>query len=204
MARDRRPKGKLVRKFGENIFGNPKFDKLLNNKPYPPGQHGMARKKVSDYGIQLKEKQKLKTMYGLLERQFRNLFKKAERMKGVTGDNLLQLLESRLDNTVYRLGLASSRSQARQLVLHRHITVNGKIVNIPSYTMRKNDVIQVKEKSRRLTVFHESLKNVRAENMYPWLNIDKAQLKGEYLYAPLREEIPVNIQENMIVELYSK
>ncbi|HGY57363.1 MAG TPA: 30S ribosomal protein S4 [Caldithrix abyssi] len=204
MARDRRPKGKLVRKFGENIFGNPKFDKLLNNKPYPPGQHGMSRKKVSDYGIQLKEKQKLKIMYGLLERQFRNLFKKAERMKGVTGDNLLQLLESRLDNTVYRLGLASSRSQARQLVLHRHITVNGKIVNIPSYTMRKNDVIQVKEKSRRLTVFHESLKSVRADNMYPWLNIDKAQLKGEYLYAPLREEIPVNIQENMIVELYSK
>ncbi len=204
MARDRRPKGKLVRKFGENIFGNPKFDKLLNNKPYPPGQHGMSRKKVSDYGIQLKEKQKLKIMYGLLERQFRNLFKKAERMKGVTGENLLQLLESRLDNTVYRLGLASTRSQARQLVLHRHITVNGKIVNIPSYTMRKNDVIQVKEKSRRLNVFHESLKSVRAENMYPWLNIDKAQLKGEYLYAPLREEIPVNIQENMIVELYSK
>ncbi len=204
MARDRRPKGKLVRKFGENIFGNPKFDKLLNNKPYPPGQHGMSRKKVSDYGIQLKEKQKLKIMYGLLERQFRNLFKKAERMKGVTGENLLQLLESRLDNTVYRLGLASTRSQARQLVLHRHITVNGKIVNIPSYTMRKNDVIQVKEKSRRLNVFHESLKNVRADNMYPWLNIDKAQLKGEYLYAPLREEIPVNIQENMIVELYSK
>ncbi|RMH65086.1 MAG: 30S ribosomal protein S4 [Calditrichaeota bacterium] len=204
MARDRRPKGKLVRKFGENIFGNPKFDKLLTRKPYPPGQHGMARKKVSDYGIQLKEKQKLKIMYGLLERQFRNLFKKAERMKGVTGDNLLQLLESRLDNTVYRLGLAVSRSQARQLVLHRHILVNGRIVNIPSYTLKKGDIIQVKEKSRKKNVFHESLKNSRSDNMYAWLNIDKAQLKGEFLYPPLREEIPVNIQENMIVELYSK
>lgn len=204
MARYTGPKGKLVRKFGENIFGNPKFDKVLNNKPYPPGQHGMGRKKVSDYGIQLKEKQKLKIMYGLLERQFRKYFKKAERMKGVTGENLLLLLESRLDNTLFRLGLAVSRSQARQLVLHRHITVNGKVVNIPSYLLVKGDTIQVREKSRRLAVFHESLKKVRAENMYPWLNLDKAHLSGEFLYAPNREEIPVNVQENMIVELYSK
>jgi len=204
MARYTGPKGKLVRKFGENVFGNPKFDKLLSNKPYPPGQHGMSRKKVSDYGMQLKEKQKLKIMYGLLERQFRKYFKKAERMQGVTGENLLQLLESRLDNTLFRLGLAVSRTQARQLVLHRHITVNGKIVNIPSYNLAKGDTVQVREKSRKLAVFHESLKKARTESMYPWLNLDKAQLTGEFLYAPQREEIPVNIQESMIVELYSK
>jgi len=204
MARYTGPRGKLVRKFGENIFGNPKFDKLLNNKPYPPGQHGMARKKVSDYGIQLKEKQKLKIMFGLLERQFRRYFKRAERMKGVTGENLLLLLESRLDNTVFRLGLATSRSQARQLVLHKHITVNNQVVNIPSFVLSAGDSIQVREKSRRLSVFHESLKKVRTDNMYPWLKLDKAKLSGEYLYAPNREEIPVNIQESMIVELYSK
>ncbi len=204
MARNNGPKGKLVRKFGENIFGNPKFDKLLTNKPYAPGQHGNARKKVSDYGLQLREKQKLKFMYGLLERQFRKYFKKAEQMKGVTGENLLQLLESRLDNTVFRLGLGVSRTQARQLVLHRHILVNNKIVNIPSYILKKGDIIQVKEKSRKLSVFHESLKKVRAENAYAWLNMDKANLTGEFLYTPQREEIPVNIQENMIVELYSK
>jgi len=204
MARYTGPKGKLVRKFGENVFGNPKFDKLLSNKPYPPGQHGMSRKKVSDYGMQLKEKQKLKIMYGLLERQFRKYFKKAERMQGVTGENLLKLLESRLDNTLFRLGLSVSRTQARQLVLHRHITVNGKSVNIPSFILSKGDSVQVREKSRKLAVFHESLKKARTESMYPWLNLDKAQLTGEFLYAPQREEIPVNIQENMIVELYSK
>jgi len=204
MARYTGPKGKLVRKFGENVFGNPKFDKLLSNKPYPPGQHGMGRKKVSDYGLQLKEKQKLKIMYGLLERQFRKYFKKAERMQGVTGENLLQILESRLDNTLFRLGLAISRTQARQLVLHRHITVNGKVVNIPSYSLGKGDTVQVREKSRKLAVFHESLKKARTESMYPWLNLDKAQLTGEFLYAPQRDEIPVNIQESMIVELYSK
>ncbi len=204
MARNNGPRGKLVRKFGENIFGNPKFDKLLSNKPYAPGQHGMARKKVSDYGLQLREKQKLKFMYGLLERQFHNYFEKAERMKGVTGENLLQLLESRLDNTVFRLGLGVSRTQARQLVLHRHILVNDKIVNIPSYLLKKGDIVQVKEKSRKLSVFHESLKKVRAENMYAWLNMDKSKLTGEFLYTPQREEIPVNVQENMIVELYSK
>jgi len=204
MARNNGPKGKLVRKFGENIFGNPKFDKLLSNRPYAPGQHGTARKKVSDYGLQLREKQKLKFMYGLLERQFRNYFRKAEQMKGVTGENLLQLLESRLDNTVFRLGLGISRTQARQLVLHRHLLVNNKIVNIPSFLLKDGDIIQVKEKSRKLSVFHESLKKVRADNAYAWLNMDKAKLTGEFLYTPQREEIPVNIQENMIVELYSK
>ncbi len=204
MARYTGPKAKIARKFGENIFGNTKYDKILSKKPYSPGQHGLSRKKLSDYAIQLKEKQKLKYMYGLLEKQFRLYFKKAERMKGVTGENLLQLLESRLDNTVFRLGLAVSRDQARQMVLHRHITVNGKLVNIPSYILRPGDVVQVKEKSRRMAMFHDALKSVRAENMYPWLELDKSQLKGTFLDRPQREDIPVNVQENMIVELYSK
>ncbi len=198
------PRGKLVRKFGENIFGNPKFDKLLTNKPYPPGQHGMARKKVSDYGLQLREKQKLKIMYGLLEKQFRNYFAKAERMKGVTGENLLKLLESRLDNTVFRLGFAVSRAQARQMVLHKHFLVNGKVVNIPSMILKPGDAIQVREKSRRLSAIHDAMKKVRSENMYPWLELDKAQLTGSFLQSPQREDIPVNVQESMIVELYSK
>lgn len=204
MARNTAPKGKIVRKFGENIFGNPKFDKLLTKKPYAPGQHGLARRKMSDYAVQLREKQKLKYMYGLLEKQFRLFFERAERMKGVTGENLLRLLESRLDNTVYRLGFAVSRSQARQIVLHRHITVNGRVVNIPSFILRPGDLVQVREKSRRLGVFHDSLKKVRAENIYPWLELDKAQLLGKFLDKPQRSDIPVNVQENMIVELYSK
>ncbi|MCD4692357.1 MAG: 30S ribosomal protein S4 [Calditrichales bacterium] len=198
------PKGKIVRKFGENIFGNPKYDKLLNKKPYPPGQHGLSRRKLSDYAMQLREKQKLKYMYGLLEKQFRLYFKKAERMKGITGENLLQLLESRLDNTVYRLGFAITRMQSRQMVLHRHITVNDKIVNIPSYILKTGDVIQVREKSRRHAMFHDALKKARAEKIYPWLNLDKAQLSGTFLEKPQRADIPVNVQENMIVELYSK
>ncbi len=204
MARYTGPRGKIARKFGENIFGNPKYDKLLTKKPYPPGQHGQARRKLSDYALQLREKQKLKYMYGMLEKQFRIFFKKAERMKGVTGENLLQLLESRLDNTVYRLGFAVSRAQARQMVVHRHILVNGKVVNIPSYILKPGDVIQIREKSRRLTMFHDALKRVRAEGIYPWLELDKAQLKGTFLEKPQRADIPVNVQENMIVELYSK
>jgi len=204
MARYKGPRGKIVRKFGENIFGNPKYDRLLNQKPYPPGQHGLSRRKLSDYALQLREKQKVKYMYGLLEKQFRLFFKKAERMKGITGENLLTLLESRLDNTVYRLGFAASRMQARQMVLHRHITVNGKVVNIPSFLLKKGDVIQVREKSRRLAMFHDALKRVRTENIYPWLELDKAQLKGTFLDKPQRADIPVNVQENMIVELYSK
>ncbi|MBD3224051.1 MAG: 30S ribosomal protein S4 [Caldithrix sp.] len=204
MAKFKGPRGKIVRKFGENIFGNPKFDKLLNNKPYPPGQHGMARRKLSDYAMQLREKQKVKYMYGILEKQFRFYFRKADQMKGVTGENLLQILESRLDNTVFRLGLAVSRSQARQVVLHKHITVNGRVVNIPAYQLKPGDVIRVREKSRRLNMFHEALKKVRAENMYSWLELDKAQLTGTFMEKPSREDIPANVQENMIVELYSK
>ncbi len=204
MAKYNGPKGKIVRKFGENIFGNPKYDRLLSKKPYPPGQHGMKRRKLSDYALQLKEKQKVKYMYGMLERQFRRFFLKAERMKGVTGENLLQLLESRLDNTVYRLGFAQSRAQARQMVLHRHIMVNGKIVNIPSYILKPGDVIQVREKSKRLSMFHEALKRVDADRMLPWLELDKASLTGKFIDRPKREDIPVNVQESMIVELYSK
>jgi small subunit ribosomal protein S4 len=204
MARYKGPRGKIVRKFGENIFGNPKYDRLLNQKPYPPGQHGLSRRKLSDYAMQLREKQKVKYMYGLLEKQFRLFFKKAEQMKGITGENLLTLLESRLDNTVYRLGFAASRMQARQMVLHRHITINGKVVNIPSFILKKGDTIQVREKSRRLAMFHDALKRVRAENIYPWLELDKAQLKGTFLDKPQRADIPVNVQDNMIVELYSK
>ncbi|MBI1931347.1 MAG: 30S ribosomal protein S4 [Ignavibacteriales bacterium] len=203
MARYTGPKAKLVRKFGENIFGNPKFDKVLSNKPYGPGQHGAGRKRVSDYGLQLKEKQKLKIMYGLFERQFRNLFKKAERMRGITGENLLQLLERRLDNTVFRLGFANSRAQARQLVLHRHFNVNGKLVNIPSYTLKVGDVISVKDQSKKMDVFHNALR-IRKSNPYEWVEVEKANLSGKLLKLPERSEIPVNINEQLIVELYSK
>lgn len=203
MARYTGPKAKLVRKFGENIFGNPKFDKILGNKPYGPGQHGAGRKRVSDYGLQLKEKQKLKIMYGLFERQFRNLFKKAERMRGITGENLLQLLERRLDNTVFRLGFATSRAQARQLVLHRHFNVNGKLVNIPSYILKVGDVISVKDQSKKMDVFHNALR-IRKTNPYEWIEIEKANLSGKLLKLPERSEIPVNVNEQLIVELYSK
>lgn len=204
MAKYNGPKGKIVRKFGENIFGNLKYDRLLSKKPYPPGQHGMKRRKLSDYALQLKEKQKVKYMYGMLERQFRRFFLKAERMKGVTGENLLQLLESRLDNTVFRLGFSQSRAQARQMVLHRHIMVNGHIVNIPSFILKPGDVIHVREKSKRLSMFHEALKRVDADRMLPWLELDKANLTGKFIDRPKREDIPVNVQESMIVELYSK
>ena len=203
MARYTGPKAKLVRKFGENIFGNPKFDKILSNKPYGPGQHGAGRKRVSDYGTQLKEKQKLKIMYGLFEKQFRNIFKKADNMRGITGENLLQLLERRLDNTVFRLGFAASRSQARQLVSHRHLTVNGKQVNIPSYALKPGDVIAVKHGSKKMDVFHNALR-IRKTNPYEWLEVEKANLSGTFVKIPERAEIPVNINEQLIVELYSK
>ena len=203
MARHTGPKAKLVRKFGENIFGNPKFDKILSNKPYGPGQHGAGRKRVSDYGIQLKEKQKLKIMYGLFEKQFRNVFKKADRMRGITGENLLQLLERRLDNTVYRLGFANSRAQARQLVLHRHLTVNGKTVNIPSYVLKPGDVVEVRQRSKKMDVFHNALR-IRKTNPYEWVEVEKANLSGTFVKIPERSEIPVNVNEQLIVELYSK
>jgi len=200
MARYTGPKTKISRKFGEPIFG---ANKALQKKAYPPGQHGRGRrKKQSEYAIQLAEKQKAKYTYGVLERQFANVFDKASRKSGITGEILLQLLEARLDNTVYRLGISPTRRGARQLVSHKHITVNGEIVNIPSYTLRPNDVIGVREKSKSLEAITDSLKsNVKG---YSWLEWDTVSMSGKYLNAPNREEIPENIKEQLIVELYSK
>lgn len=202
MARYLGPKSRIARKFGEPIFGP---DKVLEKKNYPPGFHGLAsrRRKKSEYGTQLKEKQKAKYMYGVLERQFSNLFKKASASKGVTGEVLLQLLEGRLDNVVYRLGIAPSRAAARQLVSHKHIVVNGEVVNIPSYHLRPGDLIGVREKSKSLEAITNSL-NSRRYSKYSWLEWDNTQLVGKYLNRPEREEIPENIKEQLIVELYSK
>jgi small subunit ribosomal protein S4 len=176
----------------------------LETKNYPPGQHGTSRRtKISEYGIQLREKQKVKRIYGLLERQFKNYFEKALRQKGRTGENLIKLLERRLDNVVYRLGFAPSRKAARQLVRHRHILVDGKIVDIPSYLLKPGQVVSVKEKSKTLDIIHNSLKRVK-EGTYPWLQIDKATLSGTFLHIPERADIPLNANEQLIVELYSK
>lgn len=201
MARYTGPKSKIARKFREPIFGP---DKAYEKKNYPPGQHGNSRRrsKQSEYGIQLQEKQKAKYTYGILERQFRNLFSAASAKKGITGEVLLQLIEARLDNVVYRLGIAPTRSSARQLVSHRHITVNGKILNIPSYQVAVGDVIAVREKSKSLEVIVNSLES-RA-NQYSWLEWDDAKKSGKFLTYPEREEIPENIKEQLIVELYSK
>lgn len=177
------------------------FDK----KGYAPGQHGRARRyKQSEYAIQLREKQKVKRMYGLLERQFHNYFEKAERAKGITGVNLLQMLECRLDNIVYRLGLAPSRAAARQLIRHRHFLVNGKLVDIPSYQLQAGDEVKVREKSRQLDIVHASMKRVRDGKMVSWLSLDKAGMSGKLLEIPDRENIPVTVDESLIVELYSK
>jgi small subunit ribosomal protein S4 len=202
MARYTGPKSRVARKFGEAIFGP---DKHLDRKNFPPGQHGMTkkRKKTSEYGIQLREKQKAKYTYGVLERQFRNTFEKASRAKGVTGSVLLQLLESRLDNTVYRLGLAPTRASARQLVSHRHITVNGEVVNIPSCQLRPGDIIGVREKSKSLETIVDSL-TTRKTSRLPWLEWDDAQMAGKFMSLPERSDIPEDIKEQLIVELYSK
>ena len=201
MARYTGPKTKISRKFGEPIFGD---DKSFEKRNYPPGQHGNNRRrsKKSEYAVQLMEKQKAKYTYGILERQFRNLFEKASRSKGVTGEVLLQLCESRLDNIVYRLGISRSRSGARQLVSHRHITVNGEIVNIPSYSVRAGDVIGVREKSKSLQVIAHALESHAA--VYEWLSWDSATMEGTYVNVPERLQIPENIKEQLIVELYSK
>ncbi len=176
----------------------------LEKKNYPPGQHGTSRRtKISEYGIQLREKQKVKRIYGLLERQFKNYFEKALKQKGRTGENLIKLLERRLDNVVYRLGFAPSRKAARQLVRHRHILVDGKIVDIPSYLLKPGQVVSIKEKSKALDIIHNSLKRVK-EGTYPWLQIDKATLSGTFLHIPERVDIPLNANEQLIVELYSK
>lgn len=201
MARYRGPRAKISRKFGEPIFGH---SKAAQKKAYPPGQHGRGRRrKPSEYAIQLAEKQKAKYTYGVLERQFANIFDKASRRSGVTGEILLQLLESRLDNTVYRLGIGNTRRAARQLVLHKHITVNGEIVNIPSFTLRNNDVIGVREKSKSLEVITNSLQS-RSSSGFSWLEWDGTEMNGKFLNVPSREEIPENIKEQLIVELYSK
>ena len=202
MARYTGPKTRIARKFGEPIFGP---DKHLERKNYPPGQHGMTkkRKKTSEYGVQLKEKQKAKYTYGMLEKQFRNTFEKAQRSKGVTGEVLLQLLESRLDNVVYRLGISPSRAGSRQLVSHRHIIVNGGIVNIPSYQLKSGDVVGVREKSKSLTQIVDSLGSTRYSKL-SWLEWDETQMAGKFLTVPERSEIPENIKEQLIVELYSK
>ncbi len=202
MARYIGPKTKIARKFGEAIFGP---DKVFEKKNYPPGQHGLnrKRKKVSEYGIQLKEKQKAKSTYGILERQFRKTFEEAARAGGITGENLLKLLECRLDNVVYRMGIAPTRAAARQLVSHRHITVNGELVNIPSYSLRAGDVVGVREKSKSLEVIQDSLGGGR-KSRYSWLEWDQASLTGKFLQRPEREDIPEAIKEQLIVELYSK
>lgn len=200
MARYTGPKAKISRKFGEPIFGD---SKAVQKKPYPPGQHGRGRrKKQSEYAIQLAEKQKAKYTYGVLERQFANIFDKASRKSGITGEILLQLLEARLDNTVYRLGIAPTRRAARQLVIHKHITVNGEVVNVPSFTLKNGDVIGVREKSKSIELITNSL-SVRS-NRFSWLEWDATDMTGKFLNAPTREEIPENIKEQLIVELYSK
>ena len=200
MARYTGPSTKIARKFGEPIFG---ADKDFEKRNYPPGQHGLAstRKKKSEYGTQLKEKQKVKYTYGLLERQFRNLYEKASRMKGQKGENLIILLESRLDNLVYRMGIAPTRAAARQLVSHAHITLNGVVCNIPSALVKPGDVVAVRERSKSLEVITNS---VASASKYSWIEFDAKSLTGKYLNAPVRTEIPETINEQLIVELYSK
>jgi small subunit ribosomal protein S4 len=202
MARYIGPKSKIARKLGEPIYGP---DKNFEKKNFPPGQHGgnKRRKKVSEYGVQLMEKQKAKYTYGVLEKQFFNLFEHASRRKGITGENLLQLLESRLDNVVFRLGIAPTRAAARQFVTHKHITVNGHVLNVPSYTVKSADIIGVREKSKSLEAITNSLAGARY-NKYSWLEWDSEQMTGKFLNMPERTDIPENIKEQLIVELYSK
>jgi len=201
MARYRGPKAKIARRFNDPIFGP---SKALQKKSYPPGQHGRSRRrKQSEYAVQLMEKQKAKYTYGVLERQFSNLFDKASRKSGITGEVLLQLLESRLDNIVYRLGIARTRRGARQLVLHKHITVNGQIVNIPSFHVKIGDQVIVRERSKSLEVITDS-QAANSGKRYPWLEWDTSQLAGKLVALPQRDEIPENINEQLIVELYSK
>ncbi|MCS5664006.1 MAG: 30S ribosomal protein S4 [Flavobacteriales bacterium] len=201
MARYTGPKTKIARRFGEAIFG---ADKSLEKKNYAPGQHGNSRRrsKKSEYSVQLLEKQKAKYTYGILEKQFRNLYKNASSKTGVTGEILLQLCERRLDNAVYRMGISPTRSGARQLVSHRHITVNGGIVNIPSYSLRPGDVIEVREKSKALEAITDSVK--ANSSVYEWLEFSSDSLKGTFVAVPERSQIPENIKEQLIVELYSK
>ncbi len=208
MARYRDSLCRLCRREGEKLFL--KGDRCHTDKcaferrKYIPGQHGTRRIKVSDYGIQLREKQKVKRIYGMLERQFRKYFEEAQKRKGVTGEQLLQFLELRLDNIVYRLGFASSRQQARQLVNHGHVLVNGRTVNIPSFRVKEGDVVEIKEKSRKIPLIQESLSKVEHRGLPQWLQLDAEAFRGKLLNVPSREEIPLAVKENLIVELYSK
>lgn len=201
MARYTGPKTRIARKFREAIYGP---DKSFEKRNYPPGQHGVSKKrsKLSEYATQLAEKQKVKYTYGILERQFAKIFDKASRKAGITGTNLLQLIESRLDNVVYRLGIAPSRTSARQLVSHKHITVNGKVVNISSYTLKPGDLVAVRERSKSMETISEALKS--RSGKYAWLEWDGAMMTGKFINPPAREEITENIREQLIVELYSK
>ena len=201
MARYTGPKTKIARKFHEPIYGP---DKSYEKKPYAPGMHGQNRRrgKLSEYGVQLQEKQKAKYTYGILERQFRKLYAEASRRGGITGEELMKLIEARLDNVVYRLGIARSRAQARQLVSHRHIAVNGEVVNIPSYSLREGDVIAVRERSKSLEIITDSLAS--RTNNYPWLEWDGANMCGKFVSYPQRSDIPETINEQLIVDLYSK
>ncbi len=207
MGRHTGPKYKLSRRERQDLFGSPKSlmgKSPLEKKNYPPGEHGQSRRqKISEYGVQLREKQKIKRIYGLFEKQFRNLFEKASRQKGITGENLIKLLERRLDNVVYRLGFAPTRISARQLVSHRHVMVNDKSVNVPSFVVSAGDIIRIREKSKKMDVIHNSLKKVR-DNQFSWLTIDKATLSGTFVQVPERADIPLNANEQLVVELYSK
>lgn len=209
MARYIGPVCKLCRREEQKLFlkgakcSTPKCP--IEKKSYPPGQHGTRRRfKQSEYGVQLREKQKVRRMYGLLEKQFRNYFEKADKQKGVTSELLLQLLERRLDNVVFRLGFAPSRGAARQLVLHRHFMVNGQLVNIPSYTLKAGDVISVKDRSKKLDIIHDSMKKIREGRLMPWLDLDKAGMKGTLMSIPSRDDMQLEVNESLIVELYSK
>ena len=199
---------KLCRRERQKLFlkGSKCFTEKcpIEIRNYPPGQHGLSRRtKVSEYGIQLREKQKIKRFYGLLETQFRNYFDKANKQKGITGDNLVKLLESRLDTVVYRLGFASSRKQARQIIRHKHVLLNEKSVDIPSYILSAGDIVKIKEKSKKLDLIHNSLKKIR-DNQYNWLTVDKASLSGTFVQVPERIDVPLNANEQLVVELYSK
>ena len=203
MARYRGPRARICRRLEFPVFESNKFSSIRKN--YPPGQHGGNRRsKLTNYGIQLREKQRMKYLYGVLEKQFRRYFKNAVSKEGATGDNLLIILESRLDNTIYRLGLASTRRAARQLVTHKHILVNNKIVNIPSFSLKAGDIIQVKDKSKKNNIFQDSMRRIQGDNPMPWLSLDKSKLKGVFEEFPEREQITEPLNEQLVVELYSK
>ena len=203
MARYKGPRARICRRLGYPVFESPKFGNIRKN--YAPGQHGQnSRGKLSNYGIQLREKQRIKYLYGVLEKQFRNYFKKATNKKGATGNNLLIMLESRFDNTIYRLGFAPTRRAARQMISHKHFLINSKVINIPSYLLDEGDIIKVRDKSKKINIFQDSMRRIKGDHPAPWLTIDKGQLSGVFNELPEREDIPEPVNEQLVVELYSK